>query len=254
MVEGPQSSFLAHSIRKRLNKKTLVDIKVEKGRYKTHPLKNLKPFDDVYKKGKVLFLFFHEWTIIIKLGMTGWFYFDEKDVDGDIIFTFENNKKLIFQDTRHFGTITITKDSNLILKELEKIAPDTLDPKLSFEEVRDRISSFNQNLSLDQVLIDQKLFLSGIGNIMKSEILYDAKISPKRKVSELNMKEWSKVFSSATKISRIVYQELMKGKNTNEFSKINKIYQKEYDPNGYQVNRYISKDNRVTFWVPEVQK
>jgi len=261
MVEGPQSSYLAKQILKRFKNKKLQQAKIRKGRYKKHSLKNWKEFQndfplilkDVYKKGKVLFLFFtNGWTMIVKFGMTGLFYFDQKDADADIVFDFENGP-LYFFDQRHFGTITITKDGDLVINELEKIAPDILDKRITFSDVKDRIQSINPNATLDTVLMDQKMFLSGIGNIIKSEVLYDAKISPVKQVKNVSEQEWKKLFSSSKKITNKVYNEIVKN-SENEFFKIQKVYQQEKDPKGNKVERYESKDGRVTFWVPNVQK
>lgn len=260
MVEGPQTSYLSKRISKRFKNQNLTKVEIKKGRYKSHALKNLKSFQqdlplklkDIYKKGKVLFLFFDPWTIIVRFGMTGWFYFDEKEVEGDIVFTFANQRKLIFDDVRHFGTLTITKDADQVLSEMEKIAPDILDQKITFQDIRDRLQNLPKESNIDSVLNDQKLLLSGIGNIMKSEILYDAKISPKRKVKDISDKEWKRIYSSARKITNKVYKEIEKG-SANEFLKIQKIYQMESDPKGNPVERFIAKDGRVSFWVPQIQ-
>ena len=261
MVEGPQTSYLGKQILKRFKNKTLQNAEIKKGRYKNHSLKGWKEFQndlplklkDVYKKGKVLFLFFNGWTMIVRFGMSGWFYFDNKDVDGDIVFLFDHDKPLIFVDQRHFGTITLTKDVDLVLKEIENIAPDILDRNTKFQDIKDRIQKLNSNFTLDKVLMDQKLLLSGIGNIVKSEIMYDAKVSPKRRVKDISDQEWKRIFSSAKKITHKVYNEIVK-KSSDEFLKIQKIYQQETDPKGNKVQRYQSSDGRTTFWVAEIQK
>lgn len=262
MVEGPQVSYLAKQILRRFKNKTLQNAEIKKGRYKKHNLKGWKEFrndfplrlKDVYKKGKVLFLFFDKgWTMIVRFGMTGWFYFDQKEVDGDIIFNFDQGKQFIFFDQRHFGTITLTKDTNQVMKELEDIAPDILDKNILYADIKERIQDINSNFTLDKVLMDQKLLLSGIGNIIKSEIMYDAKVSPKHKIKEITDREWKRIFSSARKITKKVYDEI-ENNSSNEFAKIQKIYQQEKDPKGNKVERFQSSDGRVTFWVPELQK
>ena len=235
-------------------------MEIKDGRYKKHRLKNVKEFqenlplrlNDVYKKGKVLFLFFeHGWTIIVKFGMTGWFYFDNEQ--GDIIFIFENGKQIVYQDPRHFGTFTITQNGDEVMKEINKISPDILDPLVSYIDIKDNINSLKPNLTLDTVLIDQGLLLSGIGNIIKSEIMYDARIDPKRKIKDIDDKEWKKIFSSAKRITNKVYEEI-ENNSENEFIKIQKIYQQQNDPKGNKVMKFQSSDGRVTFWVPSIQK
>lgn len=256
MVEGPQVTYFATKASKFKNK-NLTDIEIKKGRYKSHPLKNLKIFKkslplkliDVFKKGKVIFFRFQQgWTIIFKFGMTGQFYIED-DSNEDVEFVF-GDRSLFFQDTRHFGTITITNDQEMIESEIERIAPDILDSRTRFSDVQIKIENLSPNKKLDQVLMDQKEFLSGIGNIAKSEIMYLAKISPKRKVSQISNKEWKKIFDSAKKVVGSIYAKIKKG----NWDFDTKIYQQESDPNGNSVKSFVSSDGRKTFWVPIIQK
>jgi hypothetical protein len=81
----------------------------------------------------------------------------------------------------------------------------------------------------------------GIGNIVKSEVLYDANSD----------REWKRLYNSSKKITNKVYNEILKM----SFSKFKKFinYQQEKDPMGNKVRRYESKDGRVTFWVANIQ-
>ena len=51
---------------------------------------------------------------------------------------------------------------------------------------------FNKKKNIKSFLIDQK-FVSGIGNIYASEILFLSKISPKKNVNKLSLKECKKI-------------------------------------------------------------
>ena len=255
MVEGPQATHQSNIVRTKFKNKTLQNIEIIAGRYKKKKPKNLDLFNqdlplrlrDVVKKGKVLFLIFDKnWVVIVKFGMTAWM--SDKEDEPNVIFDF-GSKKLYYKDIRQFGTLTFTNDPLIILKELDKIAPDVLDKSTNFEMIQDRIKSTK---SMDQILMDQKIVLSGIGNIMKSEILYDAKISPKRKGSDLSIDEWKRVLSSAKKIARKILSNIQQGKD--DFSNIISVYEKGNDKKGNSIESYKSKDDRVTYWVPEVQK
>lgn len=252
MVEGPLVSQISRRLSRFKNKK-LVSADIVGGRYKNKfpngwedfskslPLKLL----DVIKKGKVLFLFFEGWTIIVRFGMTGWFYFGtQESQDEDIIFSFENGEKTIFFDQRRFGTITVTQNYDYVFQEIERIAPDIMDNNISFSDVSERIPRLNPNFTISKVLMDQKLLFSGVGNIIKSELLYDSKISPFRKTKDIKDKEWKKIFDSARKISR--------RKNTNQEYN---VYQQDVDPYGNRVEKVSdSGDGRTTFWVSKIQK
>jgi formamidopyrimidine-DNA glycosylase len=112
------------------------------------------------------------------------------------------------------------------------------------------MESFGEK-SLDVILMDQKMLVSGIGNIIKSEMLYDAKISPKRKGKEVSDQEWKRILQSGKRISKKVLSNLEKEKD--EFQGILRVYEMEKDPKGNPVSDFRSKDGRSTYWVPNIQ-
>ncbi len=269
MTEGPETSYLAYYIYKYFKNKKLKNIIIKSGRYKTHgspenfrKFKNNLPMKlvSIYKKGKVIFLFFeNNWTIIIKLGMVGWFYKSNSKTifksEPNIIFEFDDDN-LYFSDFRNFGTVTFTNNIIDIVNEIDMLAPDILDNNTSFDNIYERIKTIkNKNKTIDTVLMDQHLVMSGIGNIIKSELLYNAKISPKRVIKDLSIEDWKQIYISAKRYSMKVYEILNRMKwNREEYIDIRNIYQKEKDPYGNDVLIYISSDGRKTYYVPKIQK
>lgn len=65
-------------------------------------------------------------------------------------------------DTLSYGTLTFTNKKEEIMKEIDRLAP-----------------------YVENITIDQKSIISGVGNYLKSEILYTSKISPLRLVGSL---------------------------------------------------------------------
>ena len=110
--------------------------------------------------------------------------------------------------------------------------------------------------SIEQILMDQTLVLSGIGNILKSEILYNARISPKRTIATLDPKDWHRILASSKAISKRTLSVLQKRRENEkeEYVRIRKIYDKERDPEGNKVVSYRSGDGRTTYYVPALQK
>ena len=257
MVEGPQSTYMANWIRKKFKNHVLENIQIVSGRYKKHgkpkrflSFKSQLPMKltNVSKKGKVLFLTFeNQWTIIVKFGMTAWFSMEEETPN--VIFEFKDSN-LYFKDLRQFGTLTFTNDQKVVQKELDKIAPDILE-SVDYQDIQKRIERVGTK-TLDVILMDQKLVVSGIGNIIKSEILYDSKISPMRKAKDVSKEEWKRIFHSAKKICKKVLSNLIKNKD--EFQGVIRVYEMEKDPKGNPVSEYRSKDGRSTYWVPAIQK
>lgn len=268
MTEGPETAYLANYIARHFKGKRLRNIIIRSGRYKSHgpPINYMKfkgrlplKLTNIYKKGKVIFLFFEGgWTLIVKLGMVGWF-FTERDrpevMHGNVEFQFENDS-LYFSDFRNFGTLTFTDDAALVTDEMRRLAPDILDENLTFDSISNRIEAIRHlEVSIEDALMDQTLLFSGIGNIIKSELLYDAKIAPGRKLCDLTNSEWRKIYQSSRRISLKVFNYLNKhGFDLEKYHILHKIYNMEEDPYGNKIISHISKTGRRTYWVPVVQK
>lgn len=268
MTEGPETAYLANYIARYFRGKRLRNIVIRSGRYKSHgPPANYKKFKEqlplklthIYKKGKVIFLFFEGgWTLIVKLGMVGWFFTmrDRPEVmHGNVEFQFEG-ESLYFSDFRNFGTLTFTDDAGLVTDELRRLAPDILDENLSFDSISNRIEAIRHlEIHIEDALMDQTLLFSGIGNIIKSELLYDAKIAPKRKLSDLTNSEWRRIYQSSRRISLKVLNYLNKhGFDLEKYHILHKIYNREEDPYGNKIVSHMSQAGRRTYWVPAVQK
>lgn len=270
MTEGPESTFLANYIRKHFINKKLKNVIIKAGRYKNHgPPPNYSKFklqlplklNQIYKKGKVLFLFFEkDWCLIVKFGMTGWFFRkqDEPEIIRGYNIEFEfDNDNLYYSDFRNFGTLTFTNNASVVLEEINRLAPDILNENINFKQVYERIQGLNKgkaDLSIEDALMDQTLILSGIGNIIKSEVLYDAKLSPTLKLKDLTKDEWKKIFYSSKKISNKVLDYLQdSGLDLEKYESLRKVYNKDVDPYGNKIYSRISKSGRRTFWVPEIQ-
>ena len=266
MTEGPEATHLANYISKRFLKKKLRSIKILAGRYKTHgPPHGFKDFlkalparlVEVFKKGKVLFLIYDNgWTLIVKMGMVGWFYTEDNlplyKNEAHVRFEFEASPDLIFADFRNFGTLYFTNSLEEVLQEVEQIAPDILDT--TFAEIEKRIPNQKGSDRIEEVLMDQTGLFSGIGNIIKSEVLYTARISPKRHLSQLTNANLRTIFMAAKAYARRVVGILDSAKvHSNEYEALQKVYQRTEDPQGRRITSYKSASGRTTFYVPEIQ-
>ena len=162
-------------------------------------------------------------------------------------------------DSMNFGDIELLTNEQYVNK-LEQLGPDFLndyiDPKLWYSKLKNgRI----KNKQICDFLMEQKYF-SGIGNYLKSEILYHAKVRPDRTLNSLTDEEIYTLRNSALFIISESYKyggltiqsfwspEGERGKYPR------KVYDKEKDPNGYTVIVSHLKDKRTTYWVAEIQK
>jgi formamidopyrimidine-DNA glycosylase len=105
--------------------------------------------------------------------------------------------------------------------------------------------------------MNQHILVAGVGNYLKSEILYASKISPHRKMSEIKEHELKLLYK---KIIELANASLNSQGLVNRYSLadkdeqfILKVYMQKKDPLGNTVIREETKDKRTTHWVKEVQ-
>lgn len=274
MPEGPEVTYLAQVLRNCMVGKKLLSIEILRGRYKVHS--KPKNFDEfistlplrcthVEKKGKVLFIYFEkDWCIMSKLGMTGWWYDplyrpSWRNMYPNIIFSLMGGRKkheVHYSDFRNFGTLSFHKNAQDIQQEYDKTAPDILSPSTSFRKTWTRIeglSASKKEWLIEDALIDQKVIISGIGNYLKSETLYAARISPLRKIKEISRSEWMRLFNNMKKITNKMLIALQSN-DANKYMDSMQVYRKKVDPLGNTIATRVSKAGRMTYWVPTLQK
>ncbi len=114
----------------------------------------------------------------------------------EIIF---DNFKIIYNDPRRFGFFQIIKTSHGLKKRFAHLGPEPFDVRFNVNYFQKLIK--NKNRSIKDLLIDQK-FVSGIGNIYASEILFLCKINPTKKIRLLFKKDCSKIIINSKKTLR----------------------------------------------------
>ena len=266
MPEGPEVKIIVSWLNKNIKNKILSDIHILNGRYKRHDnpinwdkLKHILPIKikSVNCKGKFIWFEFYntELTIWNTLGMSGWWNYNNYK-HNNILFII-NNKNIYFNDVRNFGTIKICNISNL-KKKLNLLGPDILNNNNNFLEFQKRLFRKRDNTLIANALLDQKV-ISGIGNYLRSDILWYSKISPFRKIKNLLINEIKLIYKNSKKLG----QRALK-KHSNQFNKddilhpslgqnVFYVYSKNIDKYN---NKIIRKkiNNRSIFYVPKIQK
>ncbi|SHE32942.1 endonuclease-8 [Fodinibius roseus] len=89
---------------------------------------------------------------------------------------------------------------------IKKLGPDVLHPDTSYEAILDqyRGEAF-QNRKLTTLLLDQG-FVSGIGNYLRSEIMFYAGVDPHNKLRDYSADEKEALASATVKLSRRSYE------------------------------------------------
>ena len=90
---------------------------------------------------------------------------------------------------------------------LAKLGPDVADLEVKYEDVLAQVSNPKfARRQLSGLLLDQG-FLAGVGNYLRSEILFAAGISPYRKTGSLSDEELHQLAKSAIEITALAYHE-----------------------------------------------
>ncbi len=178
----------------------------------------------------------------------------------EIIF---KNLKIVYNDPRRFGFFQIIKNNSLLKKRLNHLGPEPFNKKFNYKYIVHYLK--NKKKTIKNFLLDQN-FVSGIGNIYASEILFLSKINPLKKAKNIRENDCKKIVSSSKIIllnaifkggSSIRDFKNISGKKGN-FQKDFKVYQRE----GLSCKRYkcagiIKKkiiSNRSTFFCNTCQK
>ena len=140
--------------------------------------------------------------------------------------------KLVYNDPRRFGYFKILNNPQKLKDFINNYGIEPFDKKYNFSYVKNKLRNKNKNIK--DYLLDQK-FVSGIGNIYASEILFESKISPQKKSCELSDNEFNKI----VKFSKIVLNKSIKEGGSSirnfvntsgkagSFQKHFKVYQRE---------------------------
>lgn len=175
------------------------------------------------------------------------------------------NIMLIFSDIRKFATIDLIKEQNIDkAKMFINLGIDPLSEKFTMEKFK-KISLERANSTVRNVLLNQNT-ISGIGNIYASEILFLAKINPKKLFRELSTKEIKKIHTSIIKILKKAianrgtsisdYRDA-EG-NTGNFQNLLDVYGRKGEQcHSKKCNEKIIREKinqRSAFWCPGCQK
>ncbi|MDC1112458.1 bifunctional DNA-formamidopyrimidine glycosylase/DNA-(apurinic or apyrimidinic site) lyase [Candidatus Pelagibacter sp.] len=287
MPELPEVEIIRQSLNKKIKQK-----KVKKVIVRNRNLRFKIPlgFEDFLKNQKILkverfskylilYLFNNKYCLI-HLGMSGTIHLISRNKKKSITNTsFYNSLRLpkkhnhveiifenfrfIYNDPRRFGFFQIIKDAKLLKKRFANLGPEPFQSKFNLNYVHSFFKKKEKNIK--NFLLDQS-FISGIGNIYASEILFLSKIKPNKKAFLLSKNDCKKIIVNSKKV---LLNAIKKGgssirnfKNTSgetgSFQKNFQVYQREglnckrFKCSGVILKKNIS--NRSTFFCSLCQK
>ena len=221
MPELPEVEVVRQSLNKKIKEKKVkkVIIRNRNLRFKVPPnfknfLKNQKIIKVERFSKYLIFQLSNKSFFLIHLGMSGTIHLvtmskktettntsfynspilPEKHNHLEIVF---DNFRVIYNDPRRFGFFQTIANSYLLKKRFDHLGPEPFNSNFNLNYV----SSFlkNKKKNIKNFLLDQK-FVSGIGNIYASEILYLCKIHPNKKAYLLKKKDYKKIIVNSQKV------------------------------------------------------
>jgi formamidopyrimidine-DNA glycosylase len=297
MPENAEITLMVDAIRDIMSGKRLKSIEVLGGRYMKDGqpvLANLEEISlqlplkivSINVKGKFSWIILEDdWYISLTFGMSGGIYYEPTEAvlrehslqvgktiskreymkHFHIKFEADDGQCFYFGDARRFGTITISNDHTSLNKKINELGPDLLtgEPITDAQFIKIfRQPKFN-NKNICRVLMEQHA-VSGVGNYIKAEVLYECHINPWAVVSDIDDKTLSQLHQAIRGIVRrayaghgaslYTYTGTRREKGT--FQEMLQVYGKNTDPFGNQVMTIPeseSPDKRTTHYVQSVQ-
>ena len=282
MPEGPEIKYLSEFCKNKLKGCELINIKSN-----THTeinVPNKSKVIDVISKGKLLVIVLKDYYFHIHFGLTGLLVFDNPEYPRyEIEFKQLDEEKSIvayIDDSRKLSKLKFL-NKNEHDKEFTKLGIDILTEDFTLKYFRECCESVKKKIVA--FLLEQDKFC-GIGNYIKNESLYIAKINPYRTVNDLSDDEIEALYNSILfcaysntkdyleQNKKIINKKDKKDKSDesdesdelNKFIKllnsietqtpyVYKVYQQKKDPdNNIVTNCEIA--GRKTFYVKDVQK
>ena len=287
MPELPEVEIVKQSLKKKIKSGIIKKVLVRNRnlRFKIPPNfeKNLKDKIVIRIKrfSKYLILeLSNQMFLIIHLGMSGTIHLIDKSSKNPFTNTsFYSTKKLpkkhnhieiifskfkiIYNDPRRFGFFKIINGKKELNHFFSKLGPEPFSKFFNYSYL---LKSFkNKKKNIKNFLLDQK-FVSGIGNIYASEILYYSGIDPFKEANKIAKHECKKIIN----FSKIVLQDSIKkgGSSIRDFKNTSgteglfqnnfKVYQRnnlnclKKKCSGVIMKKFISK--RSTFFCNSCQK
>lgn len=272
MPELPEVETIKEDLRKAIPGKRVIRVCVHNSKVVREPAPAVfekalrgKKVKDVLRRGKLLiFELSNGSAMTVHLKMTGQLVL-RKTKNGStespgsrVSFYLSGGTVLDFNDQRLFGELRLVDDWRRI-KFVRGLGPEPFD--LSYADFRKMLSG--RNTGIKPLLMEQS-FISGIGNLYASEILFCANIDPRRPARSLSGQESKALYKSIKEVlkkaikhggSSIDDYVRLSGKPGN-YVRFHRVYGREGKPcfvcKG--LVKRIPQGGRSTYFCPRCQK
>jgi endonuclease VIII len=196
MPEGPSIVIAVEELAK-LKNKVVVDVY---GNTKTDKERLLgKKILDIFSYGKYLNFQFKDFAMRIHFMLFGSYRVNDQRADREPRLTIAvkgNYANFYSSSIKFFETKNIRAEYNF--------ATDIMSPLWDKKIVINKIKQL-RNETLDDILMDQEIF-TGVGNIIKNEVLFRQRLLPSTKVGDISSQKLSKFVDEARAYSLLFYE------------------------------------------------
>jgi formamidopyrimidine-DNA glycosylase len=208
MPELPEVETIKRDLDTAILHKTIIYIEIYKPRSFKNP-QNLSisgNISSIRRHGKYLLIDIErQSTLLIHLRMTGKLIYQSSytyspiDKHISLIVRFNNADCLIFNDVRTFGGLEVIPYKARLI-DIRNVGADAL--STDFDGIYLYEKCKHKKMPIKNLLLDQSI-VAGIGNIYAIEILFSARISPKRITCTLSKAEIQKIYKQTIKILKL---------------------------------------------------
>ncbi|MGE4341804.1 MAG: DNA-formamidopyrimidine glycosylase [Bacilli bacterium] len=218
MPELPEVETVRQVLSSLIIKATITDVEILKERIVTTPLDQFKSrligatFERIDRIGKYLIFYFDRDLILVShLRMEGKYI---EILPGEtlsrfarVVFTLKDGRKLCYDDSRQFGTMTLIESHELAsLKGLTKLGPEPFEAET--QEVYQRF--LKSSRPVKELLLDQTV-MTGLGNIYADEVLFLSSLHPQYPANKVSKDKVEEIIKHAI---TVLNQAIMAGGST----------------------------------------
>lgn len=107
----------------------------------------------------------------------------------------DGERRLFLRDETEFTRARLL-DADELEERLGDLGPEPFSEEFTARYLREEMNS--RRAQIKPLLLDQKV-VAGVGNIYVDEILFDARVHPRRKANTLEVEEWEKLYAAIKK-------------------------------------------------------
>ncbi|XP_010500852.1 PREDICTED: formamidopyrimidine-DNA glycosylase isoform X2 [Camelina sativa] len=162
----------------------------------------------------------------------------------------DDGLELSFTDKRRFAKVRLLANPTSV-RPISELGPDALLEPMTVEEFAESLAK--KKITIKPLLLDQG-FVSGIGNWIADEVLYQARIHPLQTASSLSKEQCEALHTS---IKEVIQHAVQVSADSKEFP-VEWLFhfrwgKKPGKVNGKKID-FITAGGRTTAYVPELQK